>query len=160
MDLACREARMEDAELLWRWASDAETRRNAFSKSAIAFEEHVAWLERRLHSDATRIWIFSDGDVPVGQVRFDIEGDRAEIDIAVAPERRGRGLGRAMLGEAVRRLHAERGARARPTASVLEDNVRSLRMFRACRFKEVGVVRRDTGERAIVLTLDADATTA
>jgi UDP-2,4-diacetamido-2,4,6-trideoxy-beta-L-altropyranose hydrolase len=157
MNLVYREAGMADAELLWRWANDAETRRNAFSKSPIPFEEHVAWLEGRLRSSATRMWIFSDGDAPVGQVRFDVEGDRAEIDIAVAPERRGRGYGRAMLVEAIRRLRAERGVRERPTASVLEDNARSLRMFRACGFKEVGVERRDTGERAIVLTLDGDA---
>ena len=106
------------------------------------------------------MWIFSDGDAPVGQVRFDVEGDRAEIDIAVAPERRGRGYGRAMLVEAIRRLRTERGVRERPTASVLEDNARSLRMFRACGFKEVGEERRDTGERAIVLTLDGDASAA
>jgi len=149
---------MDDAELLWRWANDAETRRNAFSKSTIPFEEHFAWLERRLRSDATRIWIFSDGDDPVGQVRFDIEGDRAEVDIAVAPDRRRRGYGRAMLAGAIRRLRAERGDRVRPTASVLEDNTRSLRMFRACGFKEVGVVRRDTGERVIELTLDGGGT--
>jgi len=160
MDLVCREAGMADAELLWGWANDAETRRNAFSKAPIPFEEHVAWLEGRLRSSATRMWIFSDGDAPVGQVRFDVEGDRAEIDIAVAPERRGRGYGRAMLVEAIRRLRAERGVRERPTASVLEDNARSLRMFRACGFKEVGEERRDTGERAIVLTLDGDASAA
>src|SRR2546430_6681210 len=79
MNLVWREARMADADVLWRWTNDRETRRNSFTTSAIPYEQHVAWLAERLGSDATRIWIFSDGDVPVGQVRFDISGDVAEI---------------------------------------------------------------------------------
>src|SRR5712691_1473229 len=142
MKLVCREAGIDDAELLWRWANDAETRRNAFSKSTIPFDEHFAWLERRLRLDATRIWIFSDEDTPVGQVRFDIVGEAAEIDISVAPERRGRGYGKAMLTGAIDRLRAEHGARFTPRASVLEANAASLRMFRACGFTEVGAERR------------------
>ena len=145
---------MDDAELLWRWANDAETRRNAFSKSTIPFEEHFVWLERRLRSDATRIWIFSDGDAPVGQVRFDLAGEAAEIDISVAPERRGRGSGRAMLSEAIRRLRAEHGSRFTPRASVLERNVASLRMFQACGFTEV-VAERRGDDRVVVLELAA-----
>src|SRR2546426_2171748 len=104
MNLVWREARMADADVLWRWANDPETRQNSFTTSTIPYEQHVAWLAERLGSDATRIWIFSDGDVPVGQVRFDISGDVAEIGITVAPEQRARGYGRAMLDAAVRCL--------------------------------------------------------
>src|SRR2546428_13692444 len=102
MDLVWREARMADADVLWRWANDPETRQNSFNTSPILYEEHVAWLSQRLGSDATPTWIFSDGDVPVGQVRFDISGDVAEIGITVAPEQRARGYGRAMFDAAAR----------------------------------------------------------
>jgi len=142
---------MADAAMLWRWANDAETRRNAFSKAPIPLAEHVAWLERRLASGATQIWIFSDGEDPVGQVRFDVAGEHAEVDISVAPERRGRGYGRAMLVQAIRQLRATSGERVRPTALVLEGNVRSLKMFQACGFEQVAVVERG-GERVVVLT--------
>lgn len=142
---------MDDAALLWRWANDAETRRNAFSKAVIPYDAHVAWLRGRLESGTTRLWIFADAQGPVGQVRFDLEGDVADIDIAVAPERRGRGHGRAMLSQAVRALRAER-ASARPRAAVLAHNRRSLAMLRACGFESVGVQHRD-GEEAIVLEL-------
>src|SRR2546427_12654905 len=96
MNLVWREARMADADVLWRWANDPETRQNSFTTSAIPYEQHVAWLAERVGADATRIWIFSDGDVPVGQVRFDISGDVAEIGITVAPGQRAHGYGRAM----------------------------------------------------------------
>ena len=152
MRLVGRRAERGDAELLWRWANDLETRRNAFSQMPIPWPDHLAWLDGRLASAATRIWIFSDGDTPVGQVRFDMAGEAAEIDIAVAPERRGRGYGKAMLTEAIDRLRAEHGARFTPRASVLEANAASLRMFRACGFTEVGAERRGD-DRAIVLEL-------
>lgn len=141
---------MEDAALLWRWANDAETRRNAFDPSPIPFERHVGWLERRLASDATRLLIFSDDAGPVGQVRFDVEDGVAEIDVAIAPERRGQGLGTAMLREALAGLRAEWGAGVRPRAHVLAHNERSLRMFQRCGFREVGARERD-GARAVVL---------
>ncbi|MBI4628715.1 MAG: GNAT family N-acetyltransferase [Candidatus Rokubacteria bacterium] len=143
---------MADAELLWRWANDRETRQNSFSKAPIPYADHVTWLERRLASDATRIWIFSDAEVPVGQVRFDISDAIAEIGITVAPEQRGRGYAEAMLRQAVHRLREERGERMRPRALVLAHNTASLRLFKACGFEEVASVRRD-GEPAIVLEL-------
>lgn len=144
---------MTDAGLLWRWANDRETRQNSFNTSPILYEEHVAWLSQRLGSDATRIWIFSDGDVPVGQVRFDITGVVAEIGITVAPEQRGRGYGKAMLDSAIRCLDAERRDRVRPRASVLAHNEASLRLFKACGFEVVSTSRRESGEQVIVLEL-------
>jgi len=154
MALSWREAAMDDAALLWRWANDAETRRNAFRKAPIPYESHVAWLRTRLDSGATRLWIFADDEGPVGQVRFDLADDVAEIDIAVAPERRGHGHGRTMLTAAVRALRAER-CRVRPRAAVLPHNARSLAMFQACGFVAVGVEQRD-GEEAVVLELRED----
>lgn len=151
MRLECRRAERADAPLLWRWASDPEVRRQAFSKAPISYERHVAWLEARLASPATTILIFSDGDAPVGQVRFDVVDDTAEIDIAVAPEWRGRGYGSAMLAAALERLREERGDGVRPHASVLADNQPSLRMFRACGFREAHQIEAPSGERAIVL---------
>src|SRR3989454_6024164 len=153
MNLVWREARMADADVLWRWANDPETRQNSFNTSPILYEEHVAWLSQRLGSDATPIWIFSDGDVPVGQVRFDVAGAVAEIGIRVAPERRGRGYGRAMLDAAVRCLRAERRDGVRPRASVLAHNAASLRLFKACGFEVVSTNRRESGQQVIVLEL-------
>lgn len=153
MSLALRDARMSDAALLWRWANDRETRANSFSKAAIPYGDHLAWLERRLASEATRIWICSDGDVPVGQVRFEISSGVADIGITVAPERRGRGYGKAMLAEGLRRIREETGEGVRPRASVLARNVASLRLFKACGFEVVSTSRCDSGEQVVVLEL-------
>lgn len=153
IDLLCRRARMADADLLWWWANDPETRQNSFNKSPIAYHEHLAWLGRQFMSMPPSIWIFSDGDSPVGQVRFELSGQVAEIHLSVAPECRGRSYGKAMLRRAIRLLREEKGADVRLRASVLDHNLSSLRLFKACGFQEVGVVRRAEGERAIILEL-------
>src|SRR2546430_2509177 len=107
MKLSCRLAAMTDAELLWHWANDPNTRENALNKASIPFADHQAWLGKKLASNNAKIFIFSEGDVPVGQVRFDIEDGVAEIDIAVAPPHRGRGYGKVMLVQAIASLRAE-----------------------------------------------------
>jgi UDP-2,4-diacetamido-2,4,6-trideoxy-beta-L-altropyranose hydrolase len=143
---------MTDARLLWEWANDAETRRNAFTKAPIPYESHVAWLRRRLAMESTRLLIFTDSRGPVGQVRFDVADGTAEVSIVVAPDRRGAGHGRAMLTEALNALRAEHGSRVRPRARVLAHNQRSLAMFGSCGFVPTMVERRDR-EEAIVLEL-------
>jgi L-amino acid N-acyltransferase YncA len=109
----------------------------------------------RLASERTVIWIFSDGDVAVGQVRADVDGDVAEVSIVVAPERRGQGYGKAMLSEAMSLLRRDFGSDVRARALVLDDHDASLRTFKACGFRVVGPAARDDGQRATVLELEA-----
>lgn len=153
--LTARRAEASDAELLRQWRNDPETRRRSFTKTTVSVTEHRAWLQTRLDSDRGAIWIFSDGGVPIGQVRMDIDGDVAEVSIVVAPERRGRGYGKAMLSAAMPLLRREFGPGLRARALVLDDHEASLRTFKACGFRVVGPAARDDGQRATVLELPA-----
>jgi RimJ/RimL family protein N-acetyltransferase len=153
--LTARRADASDAELLRGWRNDPETRRRSFTKTSVSVAEHRAWLDTRLASDRSAIWIFSDGEIPVGQVRVDVDGDVAEVSIVVAPERRGRGYGKAMLSEALALLRKEFGEGLRPRALVLDDHEASLRTFKACGFRIVGPAARDDGQRATVLEREA-----
>jgi RimJ/RimL family protein N-acetyltransferase len=146
---------VNDAELLRGWRNDPETRRRSFTKTSVSVAEHRAWLRTRLASSRAAIWIFSDGSVPVGQVRVDVDGDVAEVSIVVAPERRGRGYGKAMLSEAMQMLRKEFSADLRARALVLDDHEASLRTFKACGFRVVGPAARDDGQRATLLELEA-----
>jgi RimJ/RimL family protein N-acetyltransferase len=153
--LTARRAQAGDAELLRGWRNDPETRRRSFTKTTVSVAEHEAWLHWRLASERTVIWIFSDGDVAVGQVRADVDGDVAEVSIVVAPERRGQGYGKAMLSEAMSLLRRDFGSDVRARALVLDDHDASLRTFKACGFRVVGPAARDDGQRATVLELEA-----
>jgi RimJ/RimL family protein N-acetyltransferase len=141
---------MADASLLWRWANDAETRRRSFNPAPIPYAAHLAWLEARLAAAASSLWIVSDERGPVGQVRLDVADDVAEVSLAVAPERRGQGLGTAVLREALAAAATQWRGGLRLRAQVFADNVASLRLFRRCGFQEVGT-RPGTETNVVVL---------
>jgi RimJ/RimL family protein N-acetyltransferase len=83
----------------------------------------------------------------VGQVRLDrIDADVAEVDIAVAPEARGRGIGREILIQTARDAELLMGV-TRLRALVKRANEASLKAFHAADFREV----RDDGN---VIELD------
>ncbi|MDP6403372.1 MAG: GNAT family N-acetyltransferase [SAR202 cluster bacterium] len=89
-----RTAQITDLELFWRWANDPVTRWNSFSPNEISLKEHSEWFRRTIASPSSRIYVVELDDEPVGQVRFDkVSSDEAEIDVYIAPEHRGRGLG-------------------------------------------------------------------
>ncbi len=91
--LSLREATKEDCTLLFRWANDPEVRLSSLSPEPIDWEDHVAWLTKKLADPSCHIFIASNtAGVPVGQVRFDLQQDGSvAIDVQTAMERRGEG---------------------------------------------------------------------
>ena len=140
---------MDDAPLLWRWANDADTRRWSFDPAPIPYADHVAWLRARVASDSTRLWIFSDECGPAGQIRLDVADGVADVSLAVAPERRGHGLGTAMLRQALASVRSEWPGEVRLRAQVFADNAPSLRLFQRCGFREID--RRRTARADVVV---------
>jgi methionyl-tRNA formyltransferase len=133
-----RPASGDDARLLWEWVNDPTVRQSAFQSDPIVWADHVLWLETRLASPVCRIYIAESGGEPVAQVRFDLDGEGcAEIDVSVAPEARGRGIGTAVVRSACTRAFAETGAH-RVLARVKLENTASQRMFAAAGFADRG----------------------
>jgi UDP-2,4-diacetamido-2,4,6-trideoxy-beta-L-altropyranose hydrolase len=152
--LQLRPVERADAELLLAWANDPMVRANSFESHVIAPAEHVAWLERRLRSPADwQAWIAHDAHgEPVGVVRFDVAGNEATVAFSVVGQRRGSGIGKRMLGLAVRRLASEREVRL-VTALVKPENARSLRALAAACFGSAGETQV-AGQWAMRLVFD------
>ena len=87
-----REATIDDMRLLFDWRNEQETRKNAFNSSALSWKRHSDWLQRRINSFNSYLFILADyQSTPVGQVRFDIKGDGfAEITISIDVNHRGK----------------------------------------------------------------------
>lgn len=98
-----------DAQLLWEWANEPVVRQMAFSTDPIAWGDHERWLKERLSDSATWLYIGSHpgSGEPFGQVRFDVTGSEAEIDVSVARQQRHRGSGAALVRAASRRAFSD-----------------------------------------------------
>jgi RimJ/RimL family protein N-acetyltransferase len=100
--LSLRSATREDAERLFAWRNDSETRTASRGIAPVTWQEHLAWLDASLTSPTRRLLIAESDGEPVGTVRWDERGDSTwELSWTVAPTARQRGIGTAMVRQAV-----------------------------------------------------------
>jgi aminoglycoside 6'-N-acetyltransferase len=101
-------------------------------------------LRKDLRNDGTAFAIDVDGEL-AGWLGFEEENDpdyrHAALDVFLAPESQGRGLGRAALALVARWLFEERGHH-RITIDPASSNRRAIRAYEAVGFRPVGVMRR------------------
>lgn len=94
----------------------------------------------------------TDDDVLGYAVCWTIAGESHLLNIAVHPERRGQGIGRALLSECIRR--AARAGASRIFLEVRAGNEGAQRLYRSMGFAFRGIRKgyyTDTGEDAVIL---------
>jgi UDP-2,4-diacetamido-2,4,6-trideoxy-beta-L-altropyranose hydrolase len=136
--LRLRDANTEDRQMLWEWANDADVRAASFSTAAIPWEAHVHWLSNKLGDKTSLIFVAEDEQgTPVGQIRFDIDGREAEVNISLAKEKRGHGFAVPAIEAAVRGLFAEVDCDV-VHAFVKPENIASTKAFERAGFLLTG----------------------
>lgn len=81
----------DDIYLYFKWANDHEVRRQAIHSEPISWMRHQEWFTNKLADAQSHLLIFMAGSLPVGQIRFDREGNEAYIDYSLDALVRGRG---------------------------------------------------------------------
>jgi len=133
-----RKAGIQDCETIFTWRNHPKVREYFFDNRALTYDEHRDWFKTSLEMRDRIILIASEGNRPVGVIRFDfgtLGPDTAEIDIYVSPEDQSRGLGKTILMEGTAWIKKNTGIK-RLFARVKWDNKASIRMFKGCGFKE------------------------
>ncbi|SHH67342.1 GNAT family N-acetyltransferase [Desulfosporosinus lacus] len=97
MTIYLKEATVEDVDLLFEWVNEKLVRKSAFNSNTIAYGEHTEWFFHSVESPNCRIFIGYDDDNPIGQIRIDLEDDKAVIDYSVDSHYRGKGYGVLLL---------------------------------------------------------------
>lgn len=134
--LSVRPVTEADSRVLWEWANDPVVRAWAFDASPITWEEHCRWFAGKRANPGCAMYLILRDGAPAGQVRFDVQPDgAAEIDISLAPEARGRGLGAEALERACEAFELLGKARVL-IAVVKPDNAASRRVFTRAGFAE------------------------
>jgi len=138
-DVRLRRTREEDCRMFWEWANDPEVRAMSFSTEPVSWEKHVGWFTSKQVDPASLLYVATDENSrPIGQVRYQLEHDRAVLSISLTPESRGKGLGKTMLLAATEELFQACTAKA-IDAFVKPENQPSLRLFDGAGFRREGL---------------------
>ena len=124
-NLRLRPATLADSPRLLLWRTDAETRAQSWNAELVTLHEHDVWLKKTFANPSRRLLIAELDGVPVATVRADREDGVSELSWTIAPEFRGRGLGKAILRSALEFL----GGLA--TARIKSSNVASQHIAKA-----------------------------
>ena len=132
MKITLRPATMADAAVLLSWKNDPVTRAMSIDGKQISAQEHAAWLSGVLASRTVRLYVAQHDGKPAGTVRAEFTEDSTELSWTVAPELRGRGLGKAIVATALRYLSGKVVAR------IKEDNAASISIAKHAGFSMTG----------------------
>lgn len=153
--LTYRPATAGDADLLRGWRNDPVTREMSRSPDVVGPEEHRAWLRETLADPCRTLLVVERDGLPVGTLRFDRDGPRAEVSVALESGERGGGLGTQAIAEATELQLAAWPELEVVTAEVQRRNVASLRAFERAGYRMTA--ERAADEGSAMLTRAAGA---
>lgn len=130
--LHLRKATAQDSELLFKWVNDPLTRQNSFKTDEILIVDHQNWLNKKLNSHHSKIYLFTQNGTPVGQVRIDKVDEFWEIDYSISPEHRGKRLGLKIIRSLLLEFPSFKFR-----AKVKSSNIPSIKIFVTLNFKQI-----------------------
>lgn len=137
MNIKFKNASKNDQDILFKWTNDVDVRANAFNKDIINYANHVIWFDNKLNSLNTYIYICYLDEVPVGQIRVDIEKSIGTIGYSIDRNYRGLGLGTYILKHIDRVLDKQNIKINKLVGKVLCTNIYSKNAFLKAGFKEI-----------------------
>lgn len=137
--LTFRTATREDAQLLFDWRNDPTTYEQSFHRQPISWVNHCNWLERVLHDPLRHFFVLTVDGKSVGQLRFDVSGNTAEISISIGREFRGQGFGMAAVKEGSRQFFSEHMIIKRIIARIKSTNIHSIHLFTKAGYRTIAI---------------------
>jgi len=129
----------DDCSLLWEWANDPDVRAVSFSAEPIPWEHHVQWFKSKLNDPNCFFYVALDSEgVPVGQVRYDIDGNQTVIAVSIDQKFCGKGYGSAAIWLASQELFGASNIDM-IHAYVKRGNEASARAFMKAGFRDMGI---------------------
>jgi RimJ/RimL family protein N-acetyltransferase len=136
--LHLRQVCLADRELLFEWANDDTVRANAFHTEKIPYTDHIKWFANIMTKDSIYQYILCDNELPVGQIRLNIEGDKAFIDYSIVAKYRGMGYGTTLMQLFLQELETVKMLDKRTlVGQVKQENLASARVFEKCGFTPI-----------------------
>ena len=147
-----RQVREEDCKLIWEWVNDPGVRAVSFSADPVPWDKHVEWFRGKVHNPGYAFYIATNiANVPVGQIRYDLEGDQAVVSVSVDRELRAKGYGSQLIWLSAQQLFDTKNIET-IHAYVKPANEFSIHAFEKVGYRNIGTVTIK-GQDAVHLTL-------
>lgn len=124
-----REATMDDMDLVFEWANDPEGRKNSFHTEPIPYDTHCNWYKNKMDSKDSNIYIYCEENRPAGQIRVDMEGQKAVISYFIEKNSRNRGHGKRIIQLLKEKVIHEYPQITELVAEVKKENYPSQKIF-------------------------------
>lgn len=130
-----RRANEQDSKNLFDWRNHPTIRAVSRNDALIDWEDHQRWFASVMANSDRELLIGTIDDKPIGVVRFDKEGDVAEISIYLVPDGGFAGQGRNLLLGAEQWLKNNRSDIKNIRAGVLGENIASKNLFLGANYR-------------------------
>ena len=133
-NIILRLATISDAETVFEWRNDLETRKYSLDPRPLVYEEHRKWFKQSLKSHNRHLLIAEQDKLPIGVIRYDTNELEAEISIFLNPKLRSKGLGTQMLIMGADWIKEKLPQIKALRAKVLTENIASTKAFEKAGF--------------------------
>ncbi|MDB2584592.1 GNAT family N-acetyltransferase [Alphaproteobacteria bacterium] len=128
--LAVRKVSEKDSKVIFDWRNDNLTRKMSRNSELVEYEVHCKWFAATL-KNANRCLLMcelKEGE-PIGIVRFDVEGQSAELSINLSPLERGKRLAPKCLALAKDYFEKQYPSVSKLIAEIKTSNIASKKSF-------------------------------
>ena len=139
-DFYLRCANIDDMMLFFNWVNEKTVRQNSFSTNIIGIDNHKAWFENSLKNKDRYIYVLMKDDLPLGQIRFDVSDEKAEIAYSIDKSYRNKGFGNIIISLGIEQIIKDCARVRTIVAKVKGTNAYSQKCFLRNGFEEYGKI--------------------
>ena len=129
-----RKAVWDDRDELFKLASSLDVRNASFYPGEILYENHLIWFDKILKNKNEVIYILTESDIFLGQIRFSLDGNSCIVGISLDEKARGKKYGVLFFNNAFVKLRKEYKNIKQIKAFIKEENIRSQKYFKKIGF--------------------------
>lgn len=131
-----KSAEFGDSKFLFDLHNDNSVRKQSFNKNKTTFKEHNIWLRDSLKDKEKQIFIISNRELKIGQIRLDYKSSVATISISIHSKYRGLGIAKLAIMYLIENPALLKANTLNIFAFVKFDNIVSKKLFLSLGFLE------------------------
>ena len=147
-----RLAERRDLGFLYDLRNEPSVREASWNSGVVDCDAHLSWFDSVLENSNRTLYILEVGGISVGQVRYDTDGESAEVGISVASRFHGRGYATEGLKKSAEIFFLNTPEIKTIFAHIKPDNMASIKAFTKAGYLMNGIVRFE-GHDCVLMTL-------